>query len=78
MSAKFLSTVRLAATDGKLYAVLTPDATRGSFDVDVIDTQGNCVLRLTGYQTVALPNAVNPQHLKTLQEIMSGDAVLVA
>ena len=67
-----------AATDGKLYAVLTPDATQGSFDVDVIDSKGNCVLRLTGYQTVALPNAVNEQHLKTLQEIMSGDAVLVA
>jgi NAD(P)-dependent dehydrogenase (short-subunit alcohol dehydrogenase family) len=67
-----------AATDGKLYAVLTPDATQGSFDVDVIDTKGNCLLRLTGYQTVALPNAVNEQHLKTLQEIMSGDAVLVA
>jgi len=46
--------------------------------VDVTDTQGNCVLRLTGYQTVALPNAVNEQYLKTLQEIMSGDAVLVA
>jgi 3-oxoacyl-(acyl-carrier-protein) synthase/acyl carrier protein/NAD(P)-dependent dehydrogenase (short-subunit alcohol dehydrogenase family) len=67
-----------AATDGKLYAVLTPDATHGSFDVDVTDTKGNCVLRLTGYQTVALPNAVNAQSLKTLQEIMSGDAVLVA
>ncbi len=68
----------LAETNGKLYAVLTPDATRGSFDVEVIDTQGNCVLHLTGYQTIELPNAVNPQHLRTLQEIISGDAVLVA
>ena len=67
-----------ASTAGKLYAVLTPDATQGSLDVDVIDSQGNCVLRLTGYQTVALPNAVKPQHLKALQEIMSGDAALVA
>jgi hypothetical protein len=46
--------------------------------VDVVDSQGNCILRLTGYQTVALPNAVNAKHLKALQEIMSGDAILVA
>jgi hypothetical protein len=73
-----ISLYRPAATDSKLYAVLTPDATCGSFDVDVVDSQGNCILRLTGYQTVALPNAVNAKHLKALQEIMSGDAALVA
>ncbi len=67
-----------APTDGPLYAILTPDHAQRGFDIDVADAKGNCVLRLTGYETVALPNAVNPQHLKTLQEIMSGDAALVA
>ncbi len=67
-----------AAADGRLYAILTPDQAQRGFDIDVADAKGNCVLRLTGYQTVALPNAVNPQHLKALQEIMSGDAALVA
>jgi acyl transferase domain-containing protein/NAD(P)-dependent dehydrogenase (short-subunit alcohol dehydrogenase family)/acyl carrier protein len=67
-----------APEDGRLYAILTPGHAERGFDIDVADTKGNCVLRLTGYQTVALRNAVNLQYLKTLQEIMSGDAVLVA
>ena len=67
-----------AAADGRLYAVLTPDTGQGSFDVEVVDTIGNCILTVTGYQTVALPNSVNAQHLKTLHEIMAGDAALVA
>jgi acyl transferase domain-containing protein/acyl carrier protein/NAD(P)-dependent dehydrogenase (short-subunit alcohol dehydrogenase family) len=67
-----------AAADGPLYAVLTPDPPQGSFDVEVVDTKGNCILTVSGYQTVALPNSVNAQHLRTLQEIMAGDAALVA
>jgi hypothetical protein len=65
-------------TAGRWYAVVTPDATQKSFAAEVLDTNGNCYLRLTGYQTVALPNAVDAKHLKTLQEIMSGEALLVA
>jgi hypothetical protein len=67
-----------APADGRLYAILTPDHAQRGFDIHVADAKNNCILRLTGYQTVALPNAVNPQHLKTVQEIMSGDAALVA
>jgi acyl transferase domain-containing protein/acyl carrier protein/NAD(P)-dependent dehydrogenase (short-subunit alcohol dehydrogenase family) len=67
-----------APADGRLYAILTPDHAQRGFDIHVADAKNNCILRLTGYQTVPLPNAVNPQHLKTLQEIMSGDAALVA
>jgi acyl transferase domain-containing protein/acyl carrier protein/NAD(P)-dependent dehydrogenase (short-subunit alcohol dehydrogenase family) len=67
-----------AAVDGRLHAILTPDPAQGSFDVEVVDAEGNCILTVAGYQTVALPNAVNAQHLKTLHEIMAGDAALVA
>ncbi len=69
---------RPAPADGRLYAILTPGHAQRGFDIDVADAKGNCVLRLTGYQTVALPNAVNPQHVKTLQQVMSEHAVLVA
>jgi len=65
-------------TAGRWYAVVTPDAVQGSFAAEVLDINGNCCLRLTGYQTVALPNAVDAKHLKTLQKIMSGEALLVA
>jgi NAD(P)-dependent dehydrogenase (short-subunit alcohol dehydrogenase family) len=64
--------------DGRLYAVVTPYQVQGTFDAEVLDAKGNCYLRLTGYQTVALPNAVNAAALKTLQEVMSGDVALVA
>ena len=66
------------AADGSLYAVVTPDEIRGSFDADVMDERGNCYLRLSGYQTVALPDAVDKENLKTLQAIIAGEAVLVA
>jgi hypothetical protein len=64
--------------DSRLYAVVTPGEVQGTFDAEVLDAEGNCYLRLTGYQTVALPNAVNAAALKTLQEVMSGDVALVA
>ncbi len=64
--------------DGRLYAVVTPDEVRGSFDAEVLDEKGNCYLRLSSYQTVALSDAVDRENLKSLQAIMSGEAVLVA
>jgi len=66
------------ADDGPLYAVVTPDSRQGTFDCEVVDQEGNCYLRLTGYQTVALPGGANAEHLKVLQAIMSGETVLVA
>jgi hypothetical protein len=66
------------AADGRLYALLTPDATRGSFDVEVLDAKGNCYLRLMGYQTVALPDGADAKSLRILHEIMSSEAALVA
>jgi hypothetical protein len=66
------------SADGRLYAVVTRNEAQGSFDAEVLDTKGNCHLRLSCYQTVAVPNAVDAKPLKALQEIMSGDALLVA
>ncbi len=67
-----------ARSDGRLYAVVTPDQVHGTFYAEVLDTQGNCYVRLTGYQTVALPNRVDADRLKVLHDIMSGEAVLAA
>jgi hypothetical protein len=64
--------------DGRLYAVVIPDEVKRTFDAEVLDAKGNCYLRLTGYQTVALPNAVDAAALKALQEVMSGEVALVA
>jgi len=64
--------------EGRLHAVVTPDAAQGSFDAEVLDTKGNCYLHLRGYRTVAVSDGVDTEHLRILQTIMSGDAVLVA
>jgi len=64
--------------EGRLHAVVTPDLAQGSFDAEVLDTKGNCYLRLKGYRTVALSDGVDTEHLRILQAIMSGEAVLVA
>ena len=59
----------------RLYAVVTPDPGRGSFDAEVVDTKGNRYLHLSGYRTVAVPNAVDAELLKALQAAMSLEAV---
>ena len=57
----------LDAVEGRLYAVVTPDADQGSFDVQVIDSAGHLHVRLSGYRTVALPNSIDAEALKALQ-----------
>jgi acyl transferase domain-containing protein/NAD(P)-dependent dehydrogenase (short-subunit alcohol dehydrogenase family) len=57
-------------TGSRLYAVVTPNPRTGSFDAEVVDTKGNRCLQLSGYRTVAAPNAVDTQHLKVLQAAM--------
>jgi len=64
--------------EGRLYAVITPNAAQGNFDAEVLDTKGNCYLRLNGYRTVALSDGVDAESLKNLQTILSGEAALVA
>jgi acyl transferase domain-containing protein/NAD(P)-dependent dehydrogenase (short-subunit alcohol dehydrogenase family)/acyl carrier protein len=62
----------------RLYAVVTPDEVRGSFDAEVLDENGNCYLRLEGYQTVSLADGVDKDGLRNLQAIMTRESVLVA
>ncbi|MBZ5572293.1 MAG: SDR family NAD(P)-dependent oxidoreductase, partial [Acidobacteriia bacterium] len=56
---------------GPLYAVATPNADHGSFDVEVVDTTGNRYVQIDGYRTVAFPNGVAAEPLKALQAAMS-------
>ncbi len=67
-----------ALAEGRLHAVVTPDAAQGSFDAEVLDTKGNCYLRLRGYRTVAVSDGVDTENLRILQAIMAGEAALVA
>jgi acyl transferase domain-containing protein/acyl carrier protein/NAD(P)-dependent dehydrogenase (short-subunit alcohol dehydrogenase family) len=59
-----------ASTDSRLYAVVTP-CKAGSFDAEVVDTQGNRFVHLKGYRTVATPNAVNGDQVKTLRTMLA-------
>ncbi len=52
-----------------LYAVVTPDVDRGSFDADVVDSIGNRYVHLRGYRTVALPDPIDFEPLKVLQAV---------
>jgi hypothetical protein len=61
-----------------LYAVVTPDPARGSFNAEVVDMTGNRYLRLRGYRTITIPNAVDSGQLKVLQTLMTAEAALVA
>jgi hypothetical protein len=58
-----------------LYAVVRPNEGRGSFDAEVVDMNGNLYLQISGYRTVAVPDAVDAERLKALKAAMSLDAV---
>jgi acyl transferase domain-containing protein/NAD(P)-dependent dehydrogenase (short-subunit alcohol dehydrogenase family) len=60
--------------DTRIYAVVTSDGS-GNFDAEVVDTKGNRYLHLSGYRTVAIPNAVDAEGLKALQAAMSLETV---
>jgi hypothetical protein len=60
---------------GRLYATVVPDANNGGFDMEVIDAAGTPYLHLTGYRTVTLPKGADAEALRTLQSIMSPEAV---
>ena len=62
-------------SDARLYAVVTPDTNGDSFDAEVVDTEGNRCLWLSGYRTVAIPNAVDAAQLKRLQAAMAMETV---
>ena len=62
---------------GRLYAVVTPHVKQGSFDAEVVDSEGLRFITVRGYRTVELPNAVDAEALKALQNCMSLQAVMV-
>ncbi len=51
--------------DTRLYAVVTSDPAAGSFDAEIVDTKGNRYLQLSGYRTVAVPNAVDARAVES-------------
>ena len=55
--------------EGPLFAVVTPDTSGEKFDAEVVDTQGQRYLRLTGYRTVTLPDSVDAEPLQALQSV---------
>jgi hypothetical protein len=62
-------------SDTRFYAVITPDPVSGSFDAEVVDASGKRYVQLSGYRTVATPNAVNTDQLKALRNVMSQELV---
>ena len=58
------------SADTSLYAVVTPGHGGEGFNAEVVDTKGNRYLQLSGYRTVAIPDAVNAERLKALQAAM--------
>ncbi|HXB71422.1 MAG TPA: SDR family NAD(P)-dependent oxidoreductase, partial [Candidatus Acidoferrales bacterium] len=57
-------------TDGRLYAVVTPNAEPGSFDAEVVDARGNRYVQLRGYRTVGQPGTVDAGPLRALQAVL--------
>jgi len=60
----------LEPASARLYAVVTPNPSQGSFDAEVVDANGNRYLQLTSYRTVAVPNAMDAERVKALREAM--------
>jgi acyl transferase domain-containing protein/NAD(P)-dependent dehydrogenase (short-subunit alcohol dehydrogenase family)/acyl carrier protein len=52
--------------EGRLYAVVTPDPHRNSFDARVVDSAGNVYVNLSGYRTVSLFSGVDAEPEKEL------------
>jgi len=65
------------SADSQIYAVVTPHPEHESFDADVVDGNGNCYIQVIGYKTIALPDSVEAEKLKTLQTAVSQQPVLV-
>ena len=59
----------------QLYAVVTPNPQISGFDAEIVDAKGNCHLRMRGYRTAPIPDAIDSQGLKQLQAAMSLEPV---
>jgi hypothetical protein len=56
--------------EGHLFAVVTPNPERGSFDAEVVDVKGHRHVHLVGYRTVAMPVPLDPRLLRPMQAAM--------
>jgi len=63
------------SAEERLYAVVTPKLNDNSFDAEVVDARGNRYLQLSGYRTVAIPNAVDAEAVEKLRAAMSAEPV---
>jgi acyl transferase domain-containing protein/NAD(P)-dependent dehydrogenase (short-subunit alcohol dehydrogenase family) len=63
------------ANEDRLFAVVTPDPDQGSFHAEVVNAKGKRYLQVSGYRTIAVPNAVDAARLKALQAAMLLEAV---
>ncbi|HTR65196.1 MAG TPA: polyketide synthase dehydratase domain-containing protein, partial [Terriglobales bacterium] len=70
-----VSLLRLPDAETRLYAAVTPNPSQGNFDAEVLDTKGNCYVKLCGYRTVAVPNAMDAGRVKALHAAMSLEPV---
>jgi len=63
--------------EGRLYAMVTPHPEDGTFDAEVVDSAGNCYVRVGGYRTVALPDGLDADWLRAVQTVLSPETVEV-
>ncbi len=56
--------------NARLYAVVTPGPA-GTFDAEVVDAKGKRYVHLCGYRTIATPNTVNADQVKSLRAMLS-------
>jgi Polyketide synthase dehydratase len=66
-----VSSAKVPDSHVRLYAVVTPDPAHGTFDAEVVDEDGRRYVHLGGYRTIAMPSAVNADHVKTLHAMLS-------
>ncbi len=59
-----------AGTKAKLFAAVSANKD-GSYDADIIDSQGQVYLQLCGYSTMALPDAMDESLLHPLKAVVS-------
>jgi acyl transferase domain-containing protein/NAD(P)-dependent dehydrogenase (short-subunit alcohol dehydrogenase family) len=62
-------------SEEQLYALVTPNPQTSSFDAEIVDANGNCYLRMRGYRTAPIPDAIDSQARKQLQAAMSLEPV---
>jgi hypothetical protein len=56
-----------AVDEGPLYAMVTPSPDGATFDADVVDSSGRCVVRLSGYRTVTFRENVAAEMFEALR-----------